>query len=251
MKQSWGARIARAQELSRQNSSAADLLGFYANIAAFQKSFYDDLQRTRPAAGIDVVIPWAPGLLKVVAKHGPHALAERAKASAHNETRWREILTCADVDTESAEPAEVFFARALLQPYMEYLASAAGITPNGTKPACPFCAEKPVVAVLRGEGDGAKRSLVCSLCCTEWEFRRILCPACGEESRDKLPVYTAPDFDYVRVEACDSCRMYIKAIDLTKNGLAVPVVDELGSVALDIWAVEKGYTKLMPNLLAL
>jgi FdhE protein len=64
-------------------------------------------------------------------------------------------------------------------------------------------------------------------------------------------VYTASDFDYVRVEACDSCRGYIKAIDLTKNGLAVPVVDELATVALDVWAGEKGYIKLMPNLLAL
>lgn len=247
MKQSWDARIARARELSQQNPSAAELLGFYAHIAAFQKSFYDDLRRTRPAAGIDVVIPRVPGLLKVVAKHGPHALAETAEASVNNEAHWREILTSGDAD---ADPADVFFTRSLLQPYTEFLASVADINLNGTKPLCPFCAEKPVVAVLRGEGDGAKRSLVCSLCSTEWEFRRILCPGCGEENKDKLPVYTASDLDYVRVEACDSCRIYIKAIDLTKNGLAVPVVDELASVAMDVWAGEKGYTKLMPNLLA-
>ena len=248
MKQSWDARIARAQELSQQNPSAAELLGFYAHIAAFQKSFYDDLQRTWPAGGIDAVVPRVHGLLKVVAKHGPHELAEAAKTSVNNEARWREILTSSDAD---ADPAEIFFARALLQPYTEFLASMADINLNSTKPVCPFCAEKPVVAVLRGEGDGAKRSLVCSLCSIEWEFRRILCPACGEQNKDKLPVYTASEFDYVRVEACDSCQSYIKAIDLTKNGLAVPVVDELASVALDVWAAEKGYIKLMPNLLAL
>jgi len=247
MKQSWDARIARARELSQQNPSAAELLGFYEHIAAFQKSFYDDLRYTRPAAGIDVVIPRVPGLLKVVVKHGPPALAETAETSENDEARWREILTSINAD---ADPADIFFARALLQPYTEFLASVADINLNGTKPVCPFCAEKPVVAVLRGEGDGAKRSLVCSLCSTEWEFRRILCPGCGEENKDKLPVYTASEFDYVRVEACDSCRIYIKAIDLTKNGLAVPVVDELASIPLDVWAGEKGYVKLMPNLLA-
>jgi formate dehydrogenase maturation protein FdhE len=33
--------------------------------------------------------------------------------------------------------------------------------------------------------------------------------------------------------------------------LAVPVVDELASVPLDIWAEEQGYTKLQPNLLGM
>ncbi len=98
---------------------------------------------------------------------------------------------------------------------------------GGVQPVCPFCAEKPVAAVLRPEGDGGKRFLLCSLCFTEWEFRRLLCPNCGEEDKDKLPIYTAAEMPHVRVEACDTCRVYLKAIDLTKNGLAVPEVDEL------------------------
>lgn len=249
MKQSWEQRIARAQELSRKHPSAAALLGFYAHIAGFQKSFYDDLQRTRPAPGLEVVTKRIPDLLNVVVRHGPPSLSEAAAQCAKNEHRWREMLS--STDAADSDPVDLFFARALLQPYTEYLASRADIALNGTRPECPFCAEKPVVAVLRGEGDGAKRSLVCWQCSTEWTFRRILCPSCGEENKDKLPVYTASDLDYVRVEACDTCGTYIKAIDLTKNGLAIPVVDELASVALDVWADEKGYVKLMPNLLAL
>ena len=61
----------------------------------------------------------------------------------------------------------------------------------GTPPLCPLCAGRPLVGVLRPLGDGAKRSLVCSLCATEWEYRRIVRPACGEEGVDKLPVYVA------------------------------------------------------------
>ena len=58
-------------------------------------------------------------------------------------------------------------------------------------------------------------------------------------------------FDNVRVEACDSCKGYIKSVDLTKNGRAVPVVDELATVALNIWAEEHGYAKIESNLLGL
>ena len=60
-----------------------------------------------------------------------------------------------------------------------------------------------MVAVLRGEGDGGKRWLLCSLCATEWQYRRVICPGCGEENKDKLPIYIASEFDYVRVDACD------------------------------------------------
>ena len=73
------------------------------------------------------------------------------------------------------------------------------------------------------------------MCATEWPCGRILCPACGEESVDKLAIYTADQFRHVRVEACDTCGCYIKTVDLTKNGRAVPIVDELASIPLNLW----------------
>ena len=107
------------------------------------------------------------------------------------------------------------------------------------------------MAILRPEGDGGKRSLLCSLCYTEWEFRRLVCPRCGEEDHQKLPVYTAGPFPHIRIDACDTCRTYLKSIDLTRNGLAVPEVDELAALPLDLWAAENNYTKLQPNLFGL
>jgi formate dehydrogenase maturation protein FdhE len=53
------------------------------------------------------------------------------------------------------------------------------------------------------------------------------------------------------VEACDTCRYYIKTIDLTKNGRAVPVVDELATIPLNLWAHQHGYVKLRANLLGI
>ncbi|HKA00824.1 MAG TPA: formate dehydrogenase accessory protein FdhE [Candidatus Solibacter sp.] len=179
-----------------------------------------------------------------------HFYIEIAKFQA-NPTRnldaLRELVRRSAPNPAEGDPMHAFYSRVMAQADAEERAHHAKIA-TSVQPVCPFCGEKPVAAVLRPEGDGAKRFLLCSLCFTEWEFRRLLCPNCGEEDKEKLPVYTAEEFAHVRVEACDTCKVYLKAVDLTKNGLAVPEVDELASVVLDIWASEHGYTKLQTNL---
>ena len=52
----------------------------------------------------------------------------------------------------------------------------------------------------------------------------------------------------MRVECCDTCRRYLKSIDLTKDARPVPPVDELAAIPLDLWAREQGYRKIQPNL---
>jgi len=143
--------------------------------------------------------------------------------------------------------AEEFFWRVVKQPYAEHFRKSG--EPAGS--TCPSCGSKPVVGVLRGEGDGAKRALICSLCGSEWPYRRLICANCGEEDKNKLPVYIAAQIDYVRVEACDTCHTYLKSVDLTKDGFAVPVVDEIATVALNLWADENGYTKIETNVLGM
>jgi FdhE protein len=83
----------------------------------------------------------------------------------------------------------------------------------------------------------------------EWEFRRIFCATCGEETETKLPVYVAEQFPYIRVEACETCKFYLRTIDLTKDGNAVPLVDDLAAIPLSLWAEEHGYSRAQPNLL--
>jgi FdhE protein len=200
------------------------------------------------------VVRRLPDLCAFVKAEGTAALADCAgEWSEKGAGFWEAALRSRWEDHRSAAcagSAEEFVTRVLLQPYAEYLASR-GVAPVEGEATCSFCGARPVAAVLRVEGEGAKRSLVCSLCGTEWMYRRIVCPNCGEANNDKLPVYKAEDINYVRVEACDSCRCYLKSVDLTLNGLAVPVVDELATVALNIWAEESGYVKLEPNLLGL
>jgi FdhE protein len=180
---------------------------------------------------------------------------------------WRQLLrSCLSGDSRDAgdegsdlvsdpvDRALLFVAEALLQPFAEQWAGLSATPPVEpmTPPArCAVCAALPVLAVLREEGHGARRALLCSLCLTEWEYRRILCPNCAEQQFDALPVYTAEQFEHVRIEACNRCQRYIKTIDLTKDGLAIPPVDDIASMSLDLWAREHGYVRIKENLLAL
>lgn len=248
---SWDRRIARAGELSQKHAPVSELLKFYQQLASFQKSVYEQLA----SAGehdVAVLLPFFPELISLVKRAGSPALAQAAQSLSQDsqedrlallESVWRHQVGSRELAGEYA-----FFAQALLQPYAEYLADKESSSGEDSPPLCPFCGSKPQVAVLRPEGDGGKRSLICSLCSTEWNFRRLVCPNCGEENKDRLPVFAAQEFDYVRIDACDTCRTYIKSIDLTKNGKAVPVVDELATVSLNLWAQENNYQKLRPNL---
>ena len=246
-------KIARATELADAGGEASALLGFYSELLRFQKPIFEAFQ-SKGITDVRALVPYFSGLIELVNRNGPEPLARFA--SAHLQTAAdRESLLLVywegNAGDASATPADVFFARVLLQPFAESLATRGPIDAQSDSGTCPFCSHKPAVAALRGEGDGGKRWLVCSLCSTEWEYRRIICPNCREEQKDKLPVYTAEGLEYVRVDACDTCRAYLKSVDLTRNGLAVPVVDELATVALNIWAEEHDYTKLESNLLGM
>jgi FdhE protein len=125
--------------------------------------------------------------------------------------------------------------------------------------------------VLRDKAHGSERSFVCGFCLTEYAAGRLGCPSCGEERFEKLAVFRAdgqsdqssasaphvPVADpgsalaAARIDACDTCRVYLKTIDLTKDATAVPVVDDIATVTLDVWAREHGYTRLRSNLLRL
>src|SRR5882762_5682559 len=265
----WQRRIARAEELGAQYSFAAEILRFYVVIARFQENFYEELGRSFERSRTDSVEsepfarPLQPDLigrfetfLSVVEEDGPAPLREAVRelrdggADSHFQ-----LLTVFwnGSETEALPPGpHDFFARAFLQPYATGIRSRSNMRWSGPTPyRCPFCKRKPGMGVLRPLGDGGKRSLVCSFCLAEWEFRRIVCPGCGEENHAKLPVYTAEELKHVRVEGCDSCRSYIKTVDLTKSGLAEPIVDEMASIPLDLWAQNQGYTKLQCNLLQL
>jgi FdhE protein len=260
----WQQRIRRAEQLSEQHPFAAEILAFYLHVAGFQQNLWQRLRSVPASAsrGQTVVLlsgqPELPELLNsfpqffsLVEEKAPASFAQTARELRNSPTTdWSELLNRSWSANDAPPVApEDFLAFAFLQPYAELVRSRVPLHLEGyTHPLCPFCNRKPVVGILRQQGDGGRRRLLCGFCLTEWDFRRIVCPGCGEENNAKLPVYTAESFPHVRVECCETCQTYIKSIDLTKNGLAVPLVDELASLPLDLWAQEHGYEKLHPNL---
>jgi FdhE protein len=262
----WEQRIRRAGELAARHSYAAEGLRFYENLAGFQQSLYAGLGTAsgpakrerlpgslRDELELPLLLPWFASFLAFVEEIAPSPLAQSAAGlNALGNARWEEVLDEFWRQDDTLTAPEALIAWTFLQPYAEHLADHTGpLEVHDTPPLCPLCSGPPQVGVLRPQGDGGKRSLICSLCATEWDFRRIVCPACGEEDVGKLPVYIAEELGHVRVEACDTCRHYIKTIDLTKDGRAVPVVDELAAIPLSLWAAENRYTKLSANPLGL
>ncbi len=280
----WDRRIRRANELASTYPFAAEGLRFYAKVATFQKSLYAEIEKAladspkisadrplRDELDLFLLLPHFSRFLAVIQQVAPPPLAQAAAALLqqgpaawqraieefwHGDADLTAIVDYSDPvqsgDSQGAISSDRLLAWIFLQPYAEYLASHREIAVvDGTPFTCPLCGGKPVTGVLRSEGDGAKKSLICMLCAHEWAFRRIYCPACGEEREPQMAYYSAPEIAHVRVDVCDTCHTYLKSIDLTKTGLAVPVVDELATMPLDLWAREHGYEKLQINLLGL
>jgi formate dehydrogenase maturation protein FdhE len=284
----WDTRVARARMLAASRPAAAEALAFYAEVAAYQKSLLHGCEPITPstphpvadALDLEPVLGAIPGFLDWLPRVAPVRLAEAvADLRRLERDQWRHFVHAYRSDwrhfvhtdwgqtgvthlshpslTPGDDHALTFVLEAVLQPFVEQAAIAeAGMRrrpqPDASGQACcPFCKALPVVGVLREEGHGAKRTLVCALCLMEREYLRVVCPSCGEQQFDALPVYTADELEYVRIEACDHCHHYLKTIDLTKDGLAVPLVDDIASVSLDLWARDRGYVRLRANLLGL
>jgi len=262
----YDSRIRRAERLTSAYPFAKEFLDLYRGLARFQNSLFQQsaaearnsetsARDLREHLDLTYLLPHFRGFLSLVEQTGPAALAESARQiSALPSDSWVSLFTsywsqAGRYDQQVGSFAQ-FFPRAFLQPYAELLAAHTPKPPLATTPSvCPLCGARPLLGVLRPEGDGGKRFLLCSFCLQEWDFRRILCPTCGEEQESKLPVYVAEQFPHIRVEICDTCKFYLRTIDLTKDGNAVPLVDDLAAVPLSFWAHEHGYARLQPNLL--
>jgi formate dehydrogenase maturation protein FdhE len=255
----WNKQIERADYLAGLSSGATELLAFYAQLLRAQQQIYESLRSRKdwlPSGDLESDLPvvqsLTTGLLESVARHGPASLAEEARSllAAAPDVIGHELL-----DHWHSPSDTQFFAKSILQPYARWLAEtgtpAVGRELAGGERTCPFCGGKPQVSFLQNKESNAEsgnRDLLCAGCLCSWEFRRVVCANCGEERPPKLGYFHSPEFDYVRIEACDSCQHYIKGIDLTRFGHAVPLVDEIYSAPLDLWAREHGYKKIELNL---
>jgi FdhE protein len=192
----------------------------------------------------------APVLWRFAAQHGPSELAELAQARLEDgaDAAASRLSTYWSGDLEVRED---FLSRALLKPWVELLAAERRAPERTLKPGtCPFCGGLPWMATRRAQtgSDGAQRNLCCALCGGEWPFIRIRCPSCGEADPEELPFFQDETRVAARIEACETCKRYVKSIDLSLDARPIAEIDDLLTLPLDLWAQEQGYERIEPGL---
>lgn len=258
----WDKQIERADQLALQASGSKALLLFYAQLLRAQKQIYEFLRGRKdwlPSGDVErdlnVLSDAFPEFLKTVEAYGPETLA----LEAHDLSEMSDEVVNEMLISYWHSPSDIqFFGKAFLQPYARWLAES-GTRPIGrdfvrSERFCPCCGGNPQVSFLQNKevsAESGNRDLICAICLSSWEFRRVVCAHCGEERPAKLGYFHTPDYDHVRIEACDTCKKYIKGVDLTRLGFAVPLVDEIATAPLDVWARKRGYSKIELNLVGL
>jgi formate dehydrogenase maturation protein FdhE len=256
----WHRRIQRAEQLASERGPAASLLEFYALLLRQQAIVYDAFETVRPRGTVDqdveLMVDNGLPLVRAVAEHGPDLLVAEARALLETDR-----VGCGGVLLEywRTRSDRDLFPKAIVQAYAQWSIDA-GIAPiaDATQRAdnrCPRCSGAPQLSILDSTsattGDGSARRLQCATCLTMWPFARVRCPSCGEEDERRLGYFHSPALEHVRVDACETCKRYLKTIDLGRLGIADPLVDEVAGAPLDVWAREHGYEKIELNLVGL
>ncbi len=161
----------------------------------------------------------------------------------------QESAVVAGADDLGVEPKTLaFFLYHCLRPSLcscaAQLAAHLEPSPSGEQGYCPVCGSLPAIAWLEGEG---QRYLFCSFCWQKWPLNRVLCPFCGSRDQQGLLYFYSDEEKEYRVDACESCRNYIKTVDtrvLTRR--AYPPLEQVASLHLDLKAAEAGYTAASP-----
>ena len=256
----WEKQIGRATGLAGTTDGSNELLRFYQHLLAAQAQIYQYCAtQIRPLSGrlepdLQILHPAFGSILWAVKTAGPPPLVEQAETlkNTSSEDVDRMLLNYWILPSDTD-----FFAKAFLQPYGQFILSVHGLmhaNAASSERRCPFCGGKPQLSVLQNKEAGAEsgnRDLMCAKCLSIWPFRRLVCAHCGEENPSKLAYFQSSTYDHVRVEACDTCKHYLKGVDLTRLGTAQPLVDEVAAAPLDLWAIDHGYTKIELNLVGI
>ena len=279
----YAARRRRTEDLRHRRPFARELLDFYGALLGVQEQAHEQAISARPperALVAYVAEMVVAGVVDVSLAAGPAKLRD-AVAIRLESTDPREIVA-AWIRGEDQTMVDRFLARASVEPVLEALGPAAAAPCEGVRDQlhCPSCGGPPQLsyfAVPSEDLASGGRFLLCARCQGSWGFARMTCPGCGEDSSSRLQIFSEegtasgergsvvrglegrlgeiraseakPVFPHIRIEACDTCRRYLLNIDLAADPTAVPVVDELAALPLDLYAEERGFSKIIPNLM--
>jgi hypothetical protein len=276
----WAERRRRVGELRARQGFARQLFDFYGALLSVQeRTYHEAVAASPPAASLasyvaEVVVP---SVVDVSVSTGPERM--RSQLIHRLETEYPRQIVERWIQGEDQPLIDRFLARASVGPVLEALGAEVRAACAGPRDDrhCPECGGLPQLSYfVPAQEDLATgpRRLQCARCDTSWGFARMTCAGCGEDSSAKLtilselgtssgergsvvrglpggnPAVQQPAvFPHMRVEACESCRHYLLSIDLASDPHAVPLVDELAAIPLDLYARDRGFTKITTNLM--
>ncbi|MEP7104655.1 MAG: formate dehydrogenase accessory protein FdhE [Chloroflexota bacterium] len=256
----WARHRERAATLRESHPHAAEMLALYEALAGAWETIGEQAGGERPDASQlpgYVAGQALPLVVGATLAAGPPALREAVSRSPLG-GRGRGADTVAAWLAGRPLPAtDRYLARASAAPILEVLPELAVATGRKAEDArhCPTCGGAPQLSCFGASDEAlvtAPRWLLCSRCSALWTFPRLVCAGCGNQESTTLPIYSDPErLPGLRVDACEACRQYLVTIELAKDPAAVPVVDELVALPLDLYARERGFSKITPNLMGI
>jgi FdhE protein len=252
-------RRRRAELLLERYAFAAEVLSLYVALLDVQERAFAMARERLPGPaelpGL-VARELVPRVVEATMVAGPPKLAEVVLGRFHSADmedlvrRWLRGAEQALVDR--------YLVRAAATPLLEAMppAAVAAVTEAARDGRhCPRCGGPPQLSYFSVSGEAlvtGPRHLLCSRCSWVWIHPRMVCAGCGEAASGKLPVYSEDKLlPHMRIDGCETCRRYLVGIDLRRDAAAVPLVDELAALPLDLYAKEHGLTKVVPNLMGM
>ena len=249
-------RRRRALELAESYPFVAEPMRLLAALAAAQEAPYQKAREHPPTAdelASYVVRESLPAVMDASMSAGTELLRESVLLRFHEGDLEGMVRTW--LDGGAVAETDAFIARAAVAPVLEAAPEVArslrGDIDDDRR--CPACGGLPQLAVFRDTGETlvtGPRHLVCARCATEWAYPRMTCVSCREAEGAKMPILADEmKLPHLRVDACDTCRAYLVTVDLRREPQAVPIVDEIAALPLDLLASERGYTKISRNVM--
>ena len=251
----YAERRKRAQDLAVRFDYVAEPLRLYAALLDTQERAHlralDDRPKPEELAAY-IVRSSLPGVMDVTMTAGTETLREAVLLRFHEGDL--DGLVRAWLAGETLPETDAYLARAAASPVIEAFPDAAPQRADADDDRrCPACRGVPQLAVF-GESSEVlvtpQRRLVCSRCATAWAYPRMTCVSCRETEGSKMPIFADETrLPHMRADACDTCHSYLITVDLRKEPGAVPLVDEIVALPLDLEAAARGYTKIARNVM--
>jgi FdhE protein len=143
-----------------------------------------------------------------------------------------------------ADPDALQAVAALLPvPFLQACTRSWGARGEWVEPYCPACGAWPAFAEVRGIE--RTRHYRCGRCGGDWHAHGLSCPFCATmDHRDLVRLVPADPGAASAVDACRKCLGYVKTFNRLQGcSASVVLLEDLRGVALDLAAIEQGYSR--------